>query len=183
MSTKTIGVVGRGSGWQKVGIKLGSFFFYPNSSQPGMFQTFASLIIILQSTGTRGQTANSKQRTLRLIDLIGLCSPEALFCISTLCISEKTGVYYSRCRSEEGSQPGSQGRYRTGTGQTVLHKWARGQRCRNMETACHKILPEFLLNVSGFSWLNFELREDEPILHFINIVDCNYFLLHYFLYQ
>ena len=41
MSTKMIGVVGRGSGWQKVGIELGSFFFYPNSSQPGMFQTFA----------------------------------------------------------------------------------------------------------------------------------------------
>ena len=41
MSTKTIGVVGRGSGWQKVGIELGSFVFYPNSSQPGMFQTFA----------------------------------------------------------------------------------------------------------------------------------------------
>ena len=41
MSTKTIGVVGRGSGWQKVGIELGSCVFYPNSSQPGMFQTFA----------------------------------------------------------------------------------------------------------------------------------------------
>ena len=41
MSTKTLGVVGRGSGWQKVGIELGSFIFYPNSSQPGMFQTFA----------------------------------------------------------------------------------------------------------------------------------------------
>ena len=41
MSTKTIGVVGWGSGWQKVGIELGSFVFYPNSSQPGMFQTFA----------------------------------------------------------------------------------------------------------------------------------------------
>ena len=41
MSTKTIGVVGRGSGWQKVGIELGLRFFYPNSSQPGMFQTFA----------------------------------------------------------------------------------------------------------------------------------------------
>ena len=38
-----IGVVGRGSGWQKVGIELGSFIFYPNSSQPGMFQTFASI--------------------------------------------------------------------------------------------------------------------------------------------
>ena len=41
MSTKTIGVFGRGLGWQKVGIELGSFIFYPNSSQPGMFQTFA----------------------------------------------------------------------------------------------------------------------------------------------
>ena len=44
MSTKTIGVVGRGSGWQKVGIELGSCVFYPNSSQPGMFQTFASKV-------------------------------------------------------------------------------------------------------------------------------------------
>ena len=35
MSTKTIG------GWQKVGIELGSYVFHPNSSQPGMFQTFA----------------------------------------------------------------------------------------------------------------------------------------------
>ena len=42
MSTKTIGLVGRGSGWQKVGMELGSYFFHPNSSQPGMFQTFAS---------------------------------------------------------------------------------------------------------------------------------------------
>ena len=41
MSTKTLGVVGRGSGLQKVGIELGSFIFYSNSSQPGMFQTFA----------------------------------------------------------------------------------------------------------------------------------------------
>ena len=41
MSTKTIGVVGRGSGWQKVGIELGSYVVNPNSSQPGMFQTFA----------------------------------------------------------------------------------------------------------------------------------------------
>ena len=41
MSTKTIGVVGRGSGLQKVGIELGSYVFNPNSSQPGMFQTFA----------------------------------------------------------------------------------------------------------------------------------------------
>ena len=41
MSTKTIGVVGRGSGWQKVEIELGSYVFNPNSSQPGMFQTFA----------------------------------------------------------------------------------------------------------------------------------------------
>ena len=36
-----IGVVGFGSGWQKVGIELRSCFFYPNSSHPGMFQTFA----------------------------------------------------------------------------------------------------------------------------------------------
>ena len=43
MSTKAIGVVGRGSGWQKVGIELGSYVFHPNSSQPGMFQTFASI--------------------------------------------------------------------------------------------------------------------------------------------
>ena len=41
MSTKMIGVVGRGSWWQKVGIELGSYIFNPNSSQPGMFQTFA----------------------------------------------------------------------------------------------------------------------------------------------
>ena len=41
MSTKTIGVVGRGSGWQKVGIELGSYVCNPNSSQPGMFQAFA----------------------------------------------------------------------------------------------------------------------------------------------
>ena len=41
MSTKTIEVVGRGSGWQKVGIELGSYVCNPNSSQPGMFQTFA----------------------------------------------------------------------------------------------------------------------------------------------
>ena len=41
MSTKTTGVVGRGTGCQKVGIDLGSCVFYPNSSQPGMFQTFA----------------------------------------------------------------------------------------------------------------------------------------------
>ena len=41
MSTKTIGVVGRGSWWQKVGIELRSCVFHPNSSQPGMFQTFA----------------------------------------------------------------------------------------------------------------------------------------------
>ena len=41
MSTKMIGVVGRGSGWQKVGIELGSYIFHPNSSQPGMFQTLA----------------------------------------------------------------------------------------------------------------------------------------------
>ena len=45
MSTKTIGVVGRGSGWQKVGIELGSYVFNPNSSQPGMFQTFAVSIL------------------------------------------------------------------------------------------------------------------------------------------
>ena len=45
MSTKTIGVVGRGSGWQKVGIELGSNVFYLNSSQPGMFQTFAFIYI------------------------------------------------------------------------------------------------------------------------------------------
>ena len=42
MSTKTIRVVGWGSGWQKVGIKLGSYVFNPNSSQPGMFQAFAN---------------------------------------------------------------------------------------------------------------------------------------------
>ena len=41
MSTKTIVVVGRGLGWQKVGIELGSYVFHPNSSQPGMFQTVA----------------------------------------------------------------------------------------------------------------------------------------------
>ena len=41
MSTKTIGVVGRGLGWQKVGIELGSYVFHPNLSQSGMFQTFA----------------------------------------------------------------------------------------------------------------------------------------------
>ena len=40
MTTKTIGVVGRGSGWQKVGIEVGSYVFHPNSSQQGMFQTF-----------------------------------------------------------------------------------------------------------------------------------------------
>ena len=45
MSTKTLGVVGRGLGWQKVGIELGSFVFYPNSSQPGMFQTFACICL------------------------------------------------------------------------------------------------------------------------------------------
>ena len=43
MSTKTTGVVGRGSGWQIVGIELGSYVFNPNSSQPGMFETFAHL--------------------------------------------------------------------------------------------------------------------------------------------
>ena len=43
MSTKTIGAVGRGSGWQKVGIELGSYVCNPNSSQLGMFQTFAIL--------------------------------------------------------------------------------------------------------------------------------------------
>ena len=47
MSTKTLGAVGRGSGWQKVGIELGSFIFYPNSSQPGMFQTFAARWYVL----------------------------------------------------------------------------------------------------------------------------------------
>ena len=41
MSTKTIGVVVWGLGWQKVGIELGSYVFHPNPSQPGMFQTFA----------------------------------------------------------------------------------------------------------------------------------------------
>ena len=45
MSTKTIGVVGRGSGWEKVGIELGLYVFHPNSSQPGMFQTFAQTIL------------------------------------------------------------------------------------------------------------------------------------------
>ena len=41
MSSKMIGVVGPGTGWKKVGIELGSCVFYPNLSQPGMFQTFA----------------------------------------------------------------------------------------------------------------------------------------------
>ena len=41
MSTKTIGVVGRGSGWQKVGIRLGSVNSIPTLSQPGLFQSFA----------------------------------------------------------------------------------------------------------------------------------------------
>ena len=43
MLTKNIGVIGRGSGWQKVGIEVGSFIFYPNSSQHGMFQTFVGI--------------------------------------------------------------------------------------------------------------------------------------------
>ena len=41
MTTKTLGVVGRDLGWQKVGIELGSYVFNPNSSQPGIFQTVA----------------------------------------------------------------------------------------------------------------------------------------------
>ena len=50
MSTKTLGVVDRGSGRQKVGIKLGSCELYPNySNHPnypnslGMFQTKAQM--------------------------------------------------------------------------------------------------------------------------------------------
>ena len=35
-------VVGRGLGWQKVGIELGLVASYPTLSQPGMFQTFAT---------------------------------------------------------------------------------------------------------------------------------------------
>ena len=49
MSIKTIGGVGRGSGLQKVGIELGSYFFNPNSSQPGMFQTFAKSLFLKNS--------------------------------------------------------------------------------------------------------------------------------------
>ena len=52
MSNKTIGVVGRGSGWQKVGIDLGSFVFHPNLSQPGMFQTFAPKIVSLRPSAS-----------------------------------------------------------------------------------------------------------------------------------
>ena len=44
MSSKTMWVVGWGLGWRKkIEIELGSCAFYPNSSQPGMFQTFAQL--------------------------------------------------------------------------------------------------------------------------------------------
>ena len=46
MSTKTVGVVGWGSGRQKVGIELGSFELYPNylnyPNSFGMFQTKAN---------------------------------------------------------------------------------------------------------------------------------------------
>ena len=56
MSTKTIGVVGRGSGWQKVGIELGPYVFHPNSSQLGMFQTFASQVNLLTCKQVRRGT-------------------------------------------------------------------------------------------------------------------------------
>ena len=63
MSTKTLGVVGRGSVWQKVGIELGSFIFYPNSSQPGMFQTFAQRCPIYKVyRSKRGSTNVSVER-------------------------------------------------------------------------------------------------------------------------
>ena len=42
MSTKTLEVVGRGLGWQKVGIELGLGELYPNyPNSSGMFQTIA----------------------------------------------------------------------------------------------------------------------------------------------
>ena len=42
MSTKTVGVVGRGSGWQKVGIRLGYGEFYPNFIPTGPVPKFWS---------------------------------------------------------------------------------------------------------------------------------------------
>ena len=65
MSTKTIEVVGRGSGWQKVGIELGSFFFYPNSSQPGMFQTFAVSTAHCTKAATNPEEVKIKKTILR----------------------------------------------------------------------------------------------------------------------
>ena len=64
MSTKTIGVVDWGLGWQKFGIELGSYVFHPNSSQPGMFQIFAEQTV--------GQTHRpTDRRTFRLMESIG----------------------------------------------------------------------------------------------------------------
>ena len=44
MSTKTLGVVGCGLGWQKVGIELGYCDFHPNSIPTGDVQTFAGVV-------------------------------------------------------------------------------------------------------------------------------------------
>ena len=43
MSTKMIGVVDRGSGWQKDGIELGSYFFNPNRGYTQLLPQYHSV--------------------------------------------------------------------------------------------------------------------------------------------
>ena len=62
MSTKTIGLVGRGSGWPKVGIELGSCFLNPNASQPGMFQSFAIILVSVLLSAYIGRFSASRMQ-------------------------------------------------------------------------------------------------------------------------
>ena len=49
MSTETLGVIGQGSGWQKVGIELGFSDFYPNFILTGDVPKFCRTFLNVSS--------------------------------------------------------------------------------------------------------------------------------------